>query len=153
MLLAGRTPSKFRRFAGISSAPNAAAVQSTCARIGHTVSRLFASRPKECLELTARVVRETGGEFRPGGEHGDTVEVGSIIIQIDCGFSPATMSVEIGADSKYPDNQWYAIAARAGYALTGDPVASIEKAVRRCLLADLTSPNRTSEADQFGRAA
>jgi len=39
MLLAGRTPSKFRRFAGISSAPNAADGQSTCARIGRNTAR------------------------------------------------------------------------------------------------------------------
>jgi hypothetical protein len=38
MLLAGRTASKFRRFAGISSAPNAVAVQSTCARIGRSIA-------------------------------------------------------------------------------------------------------------------
>src|SRR5262245_19594403 len=39
MLLAGRTPSNFQGFAGISSALNAAAVQSTCGTTGHNTAR------------------------------------------------------------------------------------------------------------------
>jgi hypothetical protein len=38
MRLAGQTQSKFRRFAGVSSAKYAADVQSTCAQIGRNTA-------------------------------------------------------------------------------------------------------------------
>jgi hypothetical protein len=51
MLLAGRTQSKFRRFAGVLSVPDVAAVQSTCARIGRNTAALI---PKERREKIAQ---------------------------------------------------------------------------------------------------
>jgi hypothetical protein len=52
MLLAGRTQSKFRRFAGVLSVPDAAAVQSTCARIGRNTAAALI--PKERREKIAQ---------------------------------------------------------------------------------------------------
>ena len=54
MLLAGQTQSKFRRFAGVSSAKNAADVQSTCARIGRNIARQEMAVCKSIGRLPAR---------------------------------------------------------------------------------------------------
>jgi len=63
MLLAGRIASKFRRFAGVSSAPNAVAVLSTCARIGRNTARQGMSDNKPKIGFRGR----GGINMREGG--------------------------------------------------------------------------------------
>jgi hypothetical protein len=53
MLLAGRTQSKFRRFAGVSSAKNAADGQLTCPRIRRNTGRQGMAVCKEIAHLVA----------------------------------------------------------------------------------------------------
>ena len=108
------------------------------------------SRPDKCKEVTARVVQATGGAFKAGGRRDDSIEIAGnppMTVEIDCGSSDDTISVAIPADGQYPSNRWFAAAAKAGHALTGDTVGDIEKAARRCFMDGMKKPNGYSEAD------
>lgn len=108
------------------------------------------SRPDKCKEATARIVKSTSGTFHAGGRNDDTVEITGdppIVVQIDCGSSDDTISVTIASDVQYPSNRWFAVAAKAGHGLTGDPVGDIAKVVRKCFLDGMKKTNGYHEAD------
>ena len=107
------------------------------------------SRPDKCKEATARIVESTNGRFK-AGRIDDTVEIAgdpSIVVQIDCGSSDDTISVTITSDVQYPPNSWFAVAAKAGHGLTGDPVGDIAKVARKCFLDGVKKRDGYNEAD------
>jgi len=89
----------------------------------------------ECKEITARLVEITGASFdhfSPSGANVFLRHPSSEEMVLSC-TSHRLTGISVNWDKNgYPDNAWFAFAAKAGLAVTGVDARRIEVAIRRC---------------------
>lgn len=114
----------------------------------------------ECKEITARLIELTGTTFDHYSPSGDNVFFKKPDLHLSC-MSHRLAGVSFGWDnSGFPPNVWFGLLARAGKAVTGVDVKTLEAASRRCHraalkdkseLSDLDIPNANIECQAFTR--
>lgn len=98
----------------------------------------------ECKEAANRFIEETGAEIEgipPSGDlvflrHQSLREVDPPIM-LSC--SPGHLHVSVTCGSRFPSPAWFALAATAGHAVTGEAPRKLEEAIKKCYRDALTA--------------
>jgi len=101
----------------------------------------------ECKEIIARVVEITGASFdrlSPSGVNVFLRHPLSKEMVLSCPNHAISVSWDKNA---YPDNAWFAFAAKAGFAVTGVEPKRIEAAIRLCHRRALKDDTETDEVE------
>jgi hypothetical protein len=88
----------------------------------------------ECKDITARLIQFTNAEFERFSPLADNVFLRQAIageIVLSC-TSHRLTGVSLSWENAYPSNNWFAIAADAGRAVSGVDSKSLELAIRKC---------------------
>jgi hypothetical protein len=133
----------------------------------------------ECKEITARLLEATNAMFDRYGLTRSTIFLkhpNPIITDmvLSCGFPCSSSAAKnhhytgigLAFEGAFPPNGWFAVAAKAGRAVTGENIEVLDQGMRQCQRealksetesADLETPNARIECQAFthdgGRAA
>jgi hypothetical protein len=112
----------------------------------------------ECKEITARLIKATNSTFAGYSPSGYNAFLKNPGMLLQCMTHRLTgVSLEWD-DSGFPPNAWFVLLAKAGEAVTGVDVKTLEAASRKChrsalkeqdSLADLDIPNAKIECQAF----
>ncbi len=128
----------------------------------------------ECKEITARVIEATGATFGEYSLLGDNVFLNHTLVPdrmvLSCGIyssSPLTdqsnhyfTGISVSFEGAFPPNPWFAVAAKAGRAVTGEEIRTLDQGIRQCHrealeskteLAELETPHAKIECQAFTR--
>jgi hypothetical protein len=116
------------------------------------------AKSAECKEITARLIEATNSTFTGYSPSGDNVFLKHPDMLLRCMTHRLTgVSLEWD-DSGFPSNAWFSLLAKAGQAVTGVDVKTLETASRKChrsalkeqnSLADFDIPNAKIECQAF----
>lgn len=106
----------------------------------------------ECKDLTARLMQRTDSTFNRLSPSKDNVFLDNGVageLMLSCS-SPTLTGVYVNFNGAFPPNAWFAMAARAGGAVTGAPEKAIEAGIRKCHRAALKNSTELSDLDMKG---
>lgn len=114
----------------------------------------------ECKQITAGLIEATNASFDHYSPSGNNVFFKNPEMVLSC-MTHRLTGVSLGWDeSGFPPNAWFGLLARAGKAVTGVDVNTLEAASRKCHraalkdeseLADIDIPNAKIECQAFTR--
>jgi hypothetical protein len=112
----------------------------------------------ECKEITARLIEATNSTFNGYSPMGDNVFLKHPDMLLLC-MTHRLTGVQLEWDnSGFPSNAWFSLLAKAGQAVTGVDLKTLEAAARKChrlalkeqsSLADFDIPNAKIECQAF----
>lgn len=118
------------------------------------------ARSAECKDITARLVEATNATFDHYSPSGNNVFLKKPDMVLSC-MTHRLTGVSLGwDDGGFPPNAWFGLLAKAGKAVTGVDVRTLEAASRKCHraalkdkseLADIDIPNAKIECQAFTR--
>lgn len=90
----------------------------------------------ECKETTARLVRATDAQFEEFSPSGENIFFKHTLLEhhgmvLFCG-EPRLPEVSLSWEDAFPPNAWFALAVKAGHAVTRVDFGRLDKAIRRC---------------------
>jgi hypothetical protein len=101
----------------------------------------------ECKAITARLIEETNTAFDHYSPSGNNVFLKNPGMVLSC-MTHRLTGVSLTWDkSGFPPNEWFGLLARAGKAVTGVDVKTLERASRNCHRAALKDKSELSDLD------
>lgn len=86
----------------------------------------------ECKEITARLIEATNAQFDHYSPSGNNIFLKKPDIVLSC-MTPRLTGISLTWDfSGFPSNEWFSLLAKAGAAVTGVGLKSLEAASRKC---------------------
>jgi len=88
----------------------------------------------ECKEITARLVQATDAQFDQIAPDGNNVFLqhpltGQMVLSC---YSHNLTGVSINLGGPFPPNAWFALAVKAGQAVTGEGTQKLDEGLRKC---------------------
>ncbi|MGA3063950.1 MAG: hypothetical protein ABSD90_12115 [Methylocystis sp.] len=106
----------------------------------------------ECKKITARLIKATGAQFERISPLGDNVFLKHPIdkeMVLSCTTHRLT-GISLNWDGASPSNEWFALAAKAGNAVTGEDLKKLDVGIRECHRSALKGKSEVSDLEVAG---